>query len=511
MNLLRGPLTASLCSFLLLGSVGLAADEGETKPKPAAAAKETPQKTNGTKPGKAETESEPPADPRRELEAKVRTAPLPEAIEALEAALKEHSDDPRWQQVRLLVVGRLSTEKRYAEALAQCETLYAFQIAHLDTPPVPLNLYLTVQNLVVLHDRLDQKTKGMDLIDEALAAVRQEGAARPNPVTSNAFFYLLGIKTGRMTEEKHYEEADALLRAETALVLAGSDAQSASAERLQDWARLTQNRIEIAASADREETRQELSGILERTILAALEGHPASAPHLTEFVRVRVTAISGLMREKPEDAQALLAATREQIEKAQVEDKAVIERSLKSLKSLEPRIEAALLLQKLVGQPAPEWDIETWAHGQPLPQESLRGKVVLLDFWAVWCGPCIATFPHLKSLYGEYHDQGLEIVGVTRQYGYGWNEDEKRAIADKEDATLETEVAMLDKFLAHHELAHPTIVTPKESAMYKAYGVSGIPHVVVIDRKGVIRLIRVGSGDANNKAIHAMVETLLKE
>lgn len=515
MNLLRGPLTASLCSLLLLGSVGLAADEGETKSKPAAAPKDPPKEGNGTKPAaklpKAETEGEPPADPRRELDKTVRTAPLPEAIEALEAALKEHSDDPRWQQARLQIVGRLSAEKRYAEALQQCEQLYAFQLAHLDGPQVPINLYLTVQNLIVLHDRLEQKQKGTEALDGALAALRKEAATRSDTGLSGAISYLLRAKTRRMAEDKDYEGADALLRVEVDAAQKARTEDPAAIAPLQTWARLMENRIDIAEVAERHDAREQLSRDLDATVLAALEQHPASAPHLTEFLRVRITAISGLMREKPEDAQALVAATRAQIEMAQVEDKAVIERSLKSLKSLEPRIEAALLLQKLVGQPAPEWDIETWAHGQPLPQESLRGKVVLLDFWAVWCGPCIATFPHLKSLYGEYHDQGLEIVGVTRQYGYDWNEEEQRAIADKEDATLETEVAMLDKFLAHHELAHPTIVTPKESAMYKAYGVSGIPHVVVIDRKGVIRLIRVGSGDANNKAIHAMVETLLKE
>src|SRR2546426_8169567 len=75
--------------------------------------------------------------------------------------------------------------------------------------------------------------------------------------------------------------------------------------------------------------------------------------------------------------------------------------------------------QALVGKPAPEITGDFALNGKPVKLADLKGKVVLLDFWAVWCGPCIATFPHLREWNKDYKDKGLEVVGVTSYYGFG--------------------------------------------------------------------------------------------
>src|SRR5262249_59863938 len=67
----------------------------------------------------------------------------------------------------------------------------------------------------------------------------------------------------------------------------------------------------------------------------------------------------------------------------------------------------------MIGKPAPEIAGEFALNGKPTKLADLKGKVVLLDFWAVWCGPCIATFPHLREWNEKYKDKGLEIVGLT--------------------------------------------------------------------------------------------------
>jgi thiol-disulfide isomerase/thioredoxin len=151
--------------------------------------------------------------------------------------------------------------------------------------------------------------------------------------------------------------------------------------------------------------------------------------------------------------------------------------------------------------------------GKPLTLASLKGKVVLLDFWAIWCGPCIATFPHLREWNEKYGDKGLVMVGVTSYYDYKWDDAAgycARA-GTGEDVTPEQELAMLEKFASYYHLKHRFAVNERDNReLSEYYGVSGIPHVVVIDQQGKVRMIRVGSGKQNADDISKLLAELLK-
>jgi len=162
----------------------------------------------------------------------------------------------------------------------------------------------------------------------------------------------------------------------------------------------------------------------------------------------------------------------------------------------------------LVGQKAAPLEVQAWVNGSPVTDDDLKGKVVLLDFWAVWCGPCIATFPHLREWNEKYAGKGLVMIGLTDYDNFDWDEQAGKATRSTEEVAPEQEQAMLVKFAAQHKLTH-RLGIQKEHALSKYYGVTGIPQVVVIDREGVVRLIKVGSGEANAQAIGELLETLL--
>jgi thiol-disulfide isomerase/thioredoxin len=190
--------------------------------------------------------------------------------------------------------------------------------------------------------------------------------------------------------------------------------------------------------------------------------------------------------------------------------KKTLENVDQTLARLQTSIDRAKRLAALVGMDATPLEVEAWVNGTPLTEADLRGKVVLLDFWAVWCGPCIATFPHLREWHEKYADKGLVIIGLTNYYNFTWDDTAGRATRaqGEEKVTPEKEREMLVKFAESHNLHHRFAIQ-KDKSLAEYYAVSGIPHVVVIDRAGKIRLIRVGSGDKNAKDIGEMLEELI--
>lgn len=83
-----------------------------------------------------------------------------------------------------------------------------------------------------------------------------------------------------------------------------------------------------------------------------------------------------------------------------------------SLFAEEVKEEIAARIRIQPGMPAPDFTLET-PDGTKLSLSDLRGKYVILDFWASWCRPCRASFPEIKKLYAEYHKKGVEILGIT--------------------------------------------------------------------------------------------------
>ncbi len=177
---------------------------------------------------------------------------------------------------------------------------------------------------------------------------------------------------------------------------------------------------------------------------------------------------------------------------------------------IERMIASARKLKELIGKDATSLTVDAWVNGAPLTDKDLKGKVVLLDFWAVWCGPCVSTFPHLREWYDEYAKKGLVIIGVTGYYNFIWDAEGERAKPANQKVTEAQEQDMLKHFAEHNKLKH-RIAIDKKGKMADFYGVTGIPHVVLIDRHGKIRLIKVGAGPSTAKEIGDKLKELIDE
>ena len=154
---------------------------------------------------------------------------------------------------------------------------------------------------------------------------------------------------------------------------------------------------------------------------------------------------------------------------------------------------------ELLGQPAPELDIADWVLGEPATLAELRGQVILLEFWATWCRPCLEMFPRQRDLHARYGGRGLAILALTRYAP-------PPAGADQDSArTRERE--LVQTVIADRGLEIRVGIAP-DGRLQQRYGANGVPTLVLIDRQGRVRLVASGGDDA---ALDAEIERCLRE
>jgi thiol-disulfide isomerase/thioredoxin len=146
-------------------------------------------------------------------------------------------------------------------------------------------------------------------------------------------------------------------------------------------------------------------------------------------------------------------------------------------------------LAKLEGKPAPAFKM-TDINGKVLTNQNLKGKVVLLDFWATWCGPCKAASPTMQALHKKYASKGLVVVGANTFDG-----------SDGKQKSV--------KYAKEHNYSYT--FTYGNDQFASSLGIRGIPAFIYIGKDGKIAKTQIGFGESMAPQMEATVKGLLSK
>ncbi len=140
-------------------------------------------------------------------------------------------------------------------------------------------------------------------------------------------------------------------------------------------------------------------------------------------------------------------------------------------------------------QKAPDFSWQT-QNGKIVHLTDLKGKVVLLDFWATWCGPCRETIPHVEALYKKYKDKGVVVIGVNLDKASGR--------------------AAVSQFIKNNGMTYLVISDANGSTASK-YGATSIPRFFFIDKQGNIAKMIVGYDPSMEEKFSKEIDSLILE
>jgi thiol-disulfide isomerase/thioredoxin len=166
--------------------------------------------------------------------------------------------------------------------------------------------------------------------------------------------------------------------------------------------------------------------------------------------------------------------------------------------SMRARIQKNIHLLSLEGKPALALDEKQWLGVRPPSLASLKGRPVLLFFWAHWCGDCKRAGPDIEKLRNTFAPRGLAVIGPTQLYGY---------VAGGEPAGPEQELRYIEEIRHRFYAGLADMPVPVSEDNFKGYGSSTTPTLVLIDKRGVVRLYHPGAMPYAELA--ARVEALL--
>ena len=148
----------------------------------------------------------------------------------------------------------------------------------------------------------------------------------------------------------------------------------------------------------------------------------------------------------------------------------------------------SLAFASLAKQPMPDFELAYYKQTQTLSKEALQGKVLYVDFWASWCGPCRKTFPFMNDLHSRFEPSEFQVIAI--------NMDE-----NIEDA---------DKFLERYPAQFPIFID-QQNTLAKQLELPGLPTAYIVDKQGVIRAVHTGFRERTKQKTIEQIRYLVEQ
>lgn len=446
----------------------------------------------------------------KKVAALVQEGEARDALELIEGSLADQANQYSIRDIErsyAMVAAGFSRIRNNREAFKILNQLFELQLQRLQQEDSEVRISGTVRALLAMNARLKKLESTEGLVNQALQAVEKIAAQDTSVPFAVELADMRGVQVLQLMQDEKLEEALEVLKAEKSRLEILLNANPQDPAALTAYTGSISNLMRFAKDSDQ---RADYFRQHQTLIKQKMNENPDEVKFVVQFLAALLFQVNSLVETEPQTALDLVGEGEKVVADLTItnpDSVTNLQQVKVQLQNLKNRAEAQEKIRQMIGKPAPNLDAEFWVNDSGIESSDLEGKVVLIDFWAMWSRPCVATVPILNQWNEKYAAEGLQIIGVTGRYNLEWDDEKGMPKQGQGPVSAEQELEALSKFYEKVQLQFPTLVLPQGSKMPADFAVAGIPYLVLIDKQGNLQMAKVG---ANKEALQ-VVEDKLKE